>query len=1179
MQASLASLPPAVLEASAPPTRQGASEDSAVVRTRPPSDQAPADVFATVAPTPGAAPAAGRYRRLREHARGGLGEVFVALDQELSREVALKEIQDRFADHPDARARFLREAEVTGKLEHPGVVPVYGLGAYLDGRPYYAMRFIRGESMHEAIQRFHTADEDPRRDPGERSLALRELLGRFVAVCNAVAYAHSRGVLHRDLKPANAMLGEYGETLVVDWGLARLLEQPEGDQTAAERPVQLGGGSVTAPTEMGQVVGTPSFMAPEQAEGRLDLMGRASDVFALGATLYALLTGQPPYIGQDVQAQARRGEVVAARQRKASVSAALEAVCQKAMAKRPEDRYPTAQALADEVQRWLAGEPVKAWPEPWVVKAGRLVRRHRVLATSVMVGLLVALVLGAAGGVYWQQQRQWARNQAGLALDRAVELRQRYRFTDARAMLEQAREWASRAHDSDLQARLAQTEREVALAHDLDDVRQKAAIGIESKWGNERKREEYPQVLDGHGFDVLGSDQEELARAICASAVRDDIVAALDEWAAVVGDRQKRQYLLRLANLVDQPDPWREAVRLALIREDVKGLRQLVRNTGQGKPTPAVVLLLASAFGEESAEPPTDLLREMQRERPGDFWVSFAVASRFYHLKKYPEAADSLLLAVALRPDSAWAHTNLGVALAKKGDVDAAIACWRKAIALEPKHALARYNLGVALKDKGEVDAAIVCWRKAIAIDPKDAKAHYNLGAVLAGKGEVGAAIVCYRKAIALDPKLVLALDNLGLALMDKGDVDAAIACFKKVIDLDPKLAPAHANLGNALMGKGEVDAAIACFKKAIALDPKHVRAHTNLGVTLAGKGEVDPAIACHKKAIELDPKYAPAHYNLGAALERKGEVGAAIACYRKAIALDPKHAPAHYNLGVALAGKGEVDAAIACWRKAIALDPKDAQAHTNLGVALAGKGEVGAAIACYRKAIALDPKYANAHGAMGLALGQQGQFREACKALRRCLDLLPPGNPRRGFTSRLLQQAQQSLEAEDKLKAFVAGKIVPAAPATLVQMAALAQQPYNRLYLTSTRLYCDAFARQPALARAHGYNAACAAALAGRGLGKDVARPDDLSTAELRYCGLCWLHDDLYLYANLLPRLPTANVQRLRQTLLHWQKEPDLADVRDPAALSKLPEAEQVAWLNLWAQVDALLRRTSPGK
>src|SRR5262249_38894048 len=161
----------------------------------------------------------------------------------------------RFADHPEARARFVREALVTGALEHPGVVPVYGLGAYPDGRPFYAMRFIRGTSLNDAIGRFHDADASPR-PAGERELALRGLLARFVAVCNAVAYAHSRGVIHRDLKPDNVMLGEYGETLVVDWGLAKVLDQPE-ERTTSERYIEVAAGDTT-PTEMGEAIGTPA---------------------------------------------------------------------------------------------------------------------------------------------------------------------------------------------------------------------------------------------------------------------------------------------------------------------------------------------------------------------------------------------------------------------------------------------------------------------------------------------------------------------------------------------------------------------------------------------------------------------------------------------------------------------------------------------------------------------------------------------------------------------------------------------------------------------------------------------------------------------------------------------------------------------------------------------------------
>src|SRR5262249_29410161 len=176
---------------------------------------------------------------------------------------------------------FLREAEITGQLEHPGVVPVYGLGQAADGSPCYAMRLIRGETFQEAAERFHR-DDRPGRDPGERSLAFRQLLGRLVSVGDTVAHAHSRGIVHRDLKPSNILLGSFGETLVVDWGLAKpaAASGPERDPTPepAAGPADL--------TQDGAVIGTPAYMSPEQAVGRWDRVGPASDVYSLGATLY-----------------------------------------------------------------------------------------------------------------------------------------------------------------------------------------------------------------------------------------------------------------------------------------------------------------------------------------------------------------------------------------------------------------------------------------------------------------------------------------------------------------------------------------------------------------------------------------------------------------------------------------------------------------------------------------------------------------------------------------------------------------------------------------------------------------------------------------------------------------------------------------------------------------------------
>ena len=213
-----------------------------------------------------------RYRLLRPHARGGLAAVFVALDTELRREVALKQILDAHADDPISRQRFLLEAEVTGGLEHPGIVPVYSLGTYADRRPYYAMRFIRGESLKEAVDRFH-ADTVPEADSGQRSLELRKLLRRFLDVCNAIDYAHSRGILHRDIKPGNIIVGRHGETLVVDWGLAKATGKADpgvGERTLV--PSSAGGSSETLP---GSALGTPAYMSPEQAAGDLKRLKRA----------------------------------------------------------------------------------------------------------------------------------------------------------------------------------------------------------------------------------------------------------------------------------------------------------------------------------------------------------------------------------------------------------------------------------------------------------------------------------------------------------------------------------------------------------------------------------------------------------------------------------------------------------------------------------------------------------------------------------------------------------------------------------------------------------------------------------------------------------------------------------------------------------------------------------------
>jgi serine/threonine-protein kinase len=346
----------------------------------------------------------GRYTLSSLHAKGGTGQVWLARDTELDREVALKELRPEHSQNTTSLRRFLQEARVTSQLDHPGVVPIYELarGSEPAQHPYYTMRLIRGRTLSSAISDYHR-----KRSEGQaKRVELLSLVQAFLGVCQTVAFAHSRGVIHRDLKGLNIVLGEFGEVVLLDWGLAKLMDRPGTNDEADDDPAATGAwpGAGTLPaadpemTAAGQALGTPGYMAPEQAEGRLNRISRRTDVYGLGAILYEILTDRPPFEApsiEEVLRQVREQSPQPPRHFWKKVPRPLEAICLTALAKNPDDRFASVTDLASDVQHWLANEPVSAYREPWIVRVQRWISRNRTLVAAGAAALIVAA--GALG--------------------------------------------------------------------------------------------------------------------------------------------------------------------------------------------------------------------------------------------------------------------------------------------------------------------------------------------------------------------------------------------------------------------------------------------------------------------------------------------------------------------------------------------------------------------------------------------------------------------------------------------------------------------------------------------------------------------------------------------------------------------------------------------------------------
>ncbi len=650
--------------------------------------------------------AVGRYQIDGEIARGGVGAIFKARDVDLGREVALKVIRQTHQRNPELVRRFLEEAQIGGQLQHPGIVPIHEVGLLGDDRPYFAMKLVKGQTLGELLEARANAEEDRQR-----------FLVVFEQVCQTLAYSHTRGVIHRDLKPSNVMVGAFGEVQVMDWGLAKVL--PKGgvaDDVRTTRPVNLelppeeesesesddvirtmrssrhGTTSVA-----GSVMGTPAYMPPEQAKGIVDELDERSDVFGLGAMLCEILTGKPPYVGKDIEEifeKARTGDLEGAKERFAASSVDPELVELSLDCLRFErnDRQRNALVVSKRSRAYLESTERRA--EELKMRAART-RLKLVISL-----LLLALVVLSTGGYVVVDRERRAREDetkaaVSDALARAALLRAREDFTrDASlwdATLTEIRRAEDLAREAGHEVLLSEAEK---ARHEVDrEVRDHRMVAELERLRAERENESeelqlrFAEAFQNYGIDVLGVEVKRVAAQIGESAIRQNLVLAVDHWIVSIGrSRSDRtaDRLREIAQLADD-DGWRQRLRDAARERDREKLVRLAAEVESKSLAPSTFEVLAFALRDlREGEKAARVWRRAQELHPGDFWINSRLGDQLRYEEKAVEGLQYARAAVALRPRSSYARYKLGSALIEAEAALEALIEFRRAIELAP---------------------------------------------------------------------------------------------------------------------------------------------------------------------------------------------------------------------------------------------------------------------------------------------------------------------------------------------------------------------------------------------------------------------------------------------------------------------------------------------------------------
>jgi serine/threonine-protein kinase len=1020
---------------------------------------------------------------------GGMGVVYKARHLKLNRTVAVKMLLAGVYASPTERRRFLREAEAVAHLSHPNVVQVFDMGE-CDGFAYFTMEYVEGGTLAHSLSGVPW--------PANRAASM------ICTLAHAVHFAHEAGIVHRDLKPGNILLAANGSPKISDFGLARSVND---DATV---------------TISGTRIGTPCYMAPEQALGRINQMGPSTDVYALGAILYELLTGRPPFRAEstsETQRQLIHEDAVPPKRLNSKVHRDLDTICLTCLRKEAHRRYATAAALAEDLERFIRDEPITARRTGVLERCAKWTRRHPAKTIAVIAAVLL-LVVAISVGVWSAFEHANLANAINGDLNATAELQRQERWAEARTALGRAQAIVAADGNSRLGEQCAQAEKNLDLAVALDHIRlSRATSGLLVVY-RKMANEEYARLFAQAQLGTFRDPPTDVAARVDASPERTELVNALYDWAYCPDDPSQQDWVLKIV-LAAAPDPggWSQRILDPKIWTDAQALNALANKV----PVDQVPLQLLLALGDNLMaikNPAIPFLIRVQKQHPQNFWVNLDLGNAL--LSQAPvEARGYYRVAMAQRPDGPVGYCAIGDTFRIQEMYDEAMEYYRKCVQLDPDYARGYCNIGVTFEGEKNYAEAINYFNKSLQLDPKYAWAYFDLGDTLDAQGKRKESDAAYQKAIALEPDNGYLLGAVHDRMIQRHPSAAQDwSDWHEIIETNPPMFEQWWGYPELTLFLGKEDEYRTVRTEILkrfgdTTDPMLTEKIGRSCLMLpASEDETRMAVALIDRAVyareSIDPWLYPYfQFAKGLADYRQGR-------FEDAIAILQNNAP---------------------------------------------------------EGIGPSPQLIRA-----MALYRRGKQEDARRILASAVMSYPDWRPTRAtkrdlwMTSILCREAENTILSN--IPAFTEGKYQPRDNNERLALLAVCEDKF--LYATEAQLLADVFAANPELAQdVHNglrARAADAAAFAGAGAGTDAFKLDDAARAHWRDQARLWLQSDLYALNSLLKQNASENSDFVKTVLSGWQANSDLAVIRDQAAIQNFSPAERGACAALWTQVQATL-------